>query len=496
MAPVSKHEANNIFAMQQAKDREACRLATANAALPTINPTQEAENTPSMRFSFALPENNTFKRDRFRRAISNKKSSLPKKSSPLARAPDLVLNQNFQQLSFNENEENFDGDTVAAPESFYQTWLHQPINTGKSAPLAYPSLSPPKQAVPAKQSIIPTKKQRTGFGLSYTDSMIYASDHDTETESDDETVLAPETSSLKPQTLPTNATFSFTSCSSFSALVLRAPGSFYTARPQRRLPCTSATREDTLRIKAAATALLKFEESMDIYGALVVRLERMIKQDKAASATDCARKLRDFLRGSEEVRVLMGEVRAVVRHEGEWGEWMVDAVGTGVMHVKGVGFRRQRRVCDDMSSLLRTNMTTCLLRSCIRVSRLRLALRSTTKFHVESTGSSRTLHSLSSGVTYVMAGIAQAAMITSFGDHGGNFEVTNGKFPPLTAALSYTPRCDSVWSQVSPDGPRSREITRVSVYNNQYSDRATSVYDGYYYPGVCPDGYYMVTITE
>jgi hypothetical protein len=128
--------------------------------------------------------------------------------------------------------------------------------------------------------------------------------------------------------------------SSFSdVVVVRDVGSFHVAKPQRRLPCTTATREDAVAIKYAARALLVYAESSDIYGGLIERLERMVQREGGAGAEACAIRLRDFLVRTQEERVETGESERVVEHEVEWAEWLVRASGSGVMHVKGVGCR-------------------------------------------------------------------------------------------------------------------------------------------------------------
>ncbi|KAF1829392.1 hypothetical protein BDW02DRAFT_592658 [Decorospora gaudefroyi] len=132
-------------------------------------------------------------------------------------------------------------------------------------------------------------------------------------------------------------------------VVLRDVGSFHLARPQRILPCTRATREDTLRLKLHARSLVdKFAESADVQAQLLGRLERMVYReqqnsfsvvDGAGSIVRCALKLRDFLLRVKEDRVETGEHRAVVEHEIEWAKWLVDASDTGVMHARSEGCR-------------------------------------------------------------------------------------------------------------------------------------------------------------
>ncbi|KAF1946979.1 hypothetical protein EJ02DRAFT_449962 [Clathrospora elynae] len=134
-------------------------------------------------------------------------------------------------------------------------------------------------------------------------------------------------------------------------VVLRDVGSFHLARPQRILPCTNATREDTVRSKVKAEALFsKYPSSPDIQTQLLIRLERMVTTEYQTNFTDdddtaatstfrCALKLRDFLLKVKEERIKTGELRGVVEHEIEWVEWMVEASRTGVMHVRTKGCR-------------------------------------------------------------------------------------------------------------------------------------------------------------
>jgi hypothetical protein len=131
------------------------------------------------------------------------------------------------------------------------------------------------------------------------------------------------------------------------AVVLRDVGSFHIAKPQKRLSCTTATREDTIRIKHMASQLLKYSESSTVCELLMARLERMVcaalkKPDRrghnvAATATHCALKLRDHLVKGKEGRVETGELEQVADHEIEWAKWLVEASCTGVMHLKVPG---------------------------------------------------------------------------------------------------------------------------------------------------------------
>jgi hypothetical protein len=187
----------------------------------------------------------------------------------------------------------------------------------------------------------PTKK-REGYGFSYSESLWYDSDEypDTECEWD----LTDDKSSV--QTSPEMSLIE--QDSSFDdVVVMRDVGSFHLARPQRILPCTRATREDTIRLKQLAKNLFKWDESGDVYAGLVERLERMVyaaierrRTDGNApfpSVTNCALKLRDFLVTVQDDRMETGETRRFVEHEVEWARWLVEASRTGVMHLKTKG---------------------------------------------------------------------------------------------------------------------------------------------------------------
>jgi len=225
-----------------------------------------------------------------------------------------------------------------------------------AANITVPSTKPPK---------------RVGYGFSYSDpafntftSDMPDTDSEGEAEADDEgkddeqpkplpgasvdsfQVRFDQAQKVEMRNIPVNNTFTFAATPQdepADLVVLRSMGSFNLTKPQRILPCTSATREDTIRVKAAANALLKFDESADIYGALAARLERMVqaamKQNggKAVDMGASARKLRDFVFSTIEARVETGEMRGLVEHECEWVQWFVLACTSGVMHVKTSG---------------------------------------------------------------------------------------------------------------------------------------------------------------
>jgi hypothetical protein len=213
--------------------------------------------------------------------------------------------------------------------------------------LEKPNLSPSTKAPPkAPDPSVFTRpghgKKREGYGFSYSESLWVDSDEypDTECEWD----LTDDKSSA--QTSPELSLIE--QDSSFDdVVVMRDVGSFHLARPQRILPCTRATREDTIRLKQSAKNLFKWDESGDVYAGLVERLEKMVyaaierrrTNDEALfpSVTSCALKLRDFLIKIQEERIETGESRRFVEHEGEWTKWLVEASRTGVMHLKTKG---------------------------------------------------------------------------------------------------------------------------------------------------------------
>lgn len=230
----------------------------------------------------------------------------------------------------------------------------------------------PVQAVRSQPSIpvIPRlskpkpKPKREGYGFSYSETFMYDSDDypDTECEWEPEK----QTTKSPPHSAPHNPYLNWDGTpyidrpvsresattiedQSFNDLVvLRDVGSFHLSKPQRVLSCTSATREDTVRLKRQAKKLMtKFEESSEVQAELLTRIERMLygEQQKTGVLTatnsmlHCALKLRDFLLKTKEERIETGEHRTTVEHEVEWIKWLVDASRTGVMHVRTEGCR-------------------------------------------------------------------------------------------------------------------------------------------------------------
>ncbi|KAF2261172.1 hypothetical protein CC78DRAFT_535882 [Lojkania enalia] len=112
------------------------------------------------------------------------------------------------------------------------------------------------------------------------------------------------------------------------------------------LPCTRATFADTVHYKRLALSLLQYRESESIYSSLMTRLERMHQMEPTLAAREhrrpmpidqLARKLRNFVRTTAQARIETGEFPKVVRHEGEWVEWIYGAAKRGVLHAPGNG---------------------------------------------------------------------------------------------------------------------------------------------------------------
>ncbi|KAF1361993.1 hypothetical protein EJ07DRAFT_175174 [Lizonia empirigonia] len=240
---------------------------------------------------------------------------------------DKVLNRSFSELLVTNAQNNFTGPL-------------QHHYTDTPSDLSSESNHESKAPDPSVFSH-PTKK-REGYGFSYSEPLWYESDEYPDTECDwdpnDEGPAAP---------FPQGGAL-FDQDSSFEDIVvMRDIGSFHIAKPQRVLPCTKATREDTMRLKQRAKMLFKWDESGDVYAELVGRLERMVYNDlerkignydtSIPSVVECASKLRDFLQRTKEERVETGESRRAAEHEIEWATWLEEASRTGVLHLKTRG---------------------------------------------------------------------------------------------------------------------------------------------------------------
>ncbi|KAF2128367.1 hypothetical protein P153DRAFT_35756 [Dothidotthia symphoricarpi CBS 119687] len=273
-------------------------------------------------------------------------SSLPPKKSPARPhgtvAPDAALTSTFTGLLVTADKDNITKHTQQVP---------------LKAPHDSPPTTTETHGIPDPSVFTRPSKSREGYGFSYSESLWCDSDEypDTEcdwdasdTESDD---MDPD--SGPPIFIEPNSSFD-------DMVVMRDVGSFHIAKPQKALPCTQATREDTIRLKMQAKVLFKWRESGDVYAQLTSRLERMIygemeklergvegsgeslasgKTYQMPSMTDCAVRLRDFLLRIRDERVETGESRRFVEHEIEWVGWLVEASRVGVMHLKTVGCR-------------------------------------------------------------------------------------------------------------------------------------------------------------
>jgi hypothetical protein len=292
-------------------------------------------------------------------------------SLPPARAqiPQADINRSFEGLSFDNASKATAAlvQTKCKRTSRTPTLPHKPQRTGygfsyadsrfysdvQHSPTPQPN-SPAVGRMPGMASIPElTKPKKAGYGFSYSDDMFYDSEEypDTECEWDAEPapVKQPEHKQKRARVASSNkAPTVIRQDTSFAdTVVVRDVGSFHVARPQKRLSCTTATREDTIRVKHAANLLLKYEESVEVCERLMARLERMVyaalkKPDRrghnfAATATHCALKLRDFLVNNKQERMDTGELQHAVDHEIEWAKWLVEASCTGVMHLKVPG---------------------------------------------------------------------------------------------------------------------------------------------------------------
>jgi hypothetical protein len=206
----------------------------------------------------------------------------------------------------------------------------------------YTEGSPDLSSDPGKDPKVPVPsvfsrpgKKREGYGFSYSEPPF-----DSDEYPDTDSGLDPEEEEQTPPLaglLNQNTSFD-------DIVVMRDVGSFHLAKPQRKLSCTKATREDTIRLKVQAENLNKYDGSEDVSSALVRRLERMARIDverkmrnherSIPSVALLASKLKDFLERNVEERVATGESRRAVKHEVEWATWLVDASRAGVMHLK------------------------------------------------------------------------------------------------------------------------------------------------------------------
>jgi hypothetical protein len=166
-----------------------------------------------------------------------------------------------------------------------------------------PQFTPSQQPQPPELS--KPRKKRERYGFSYPETFMYDSDEypDTEYGSDDEEqsteLRTQQTNPPANRSVNRNRFFSFDTSEQTSRpasrgstatipdqpfnglIVVRDVGSFHLTRPQRILPCTQATREDTVCVKHIASELIdKHEEAENIQTALLSRLERMVHTEQ------------------------------------------------------------------------------------------------------------------------------------------------------------------------------------------------------------------------
>ncbi|RMZ73158.1 replication factor c subunit 3 [Pyrenophora seminiperda CCB06] len=272
----------------------------------------------------------------------------PKQVIPQAETHDVQLRFSFSTDS-DEDSEQEDSDNTFT-EGLSQLSMENQGNSSASS--SFEKASPvQRQLTTAQPPQSEPKPKREGYGFSYSDSFMFDSDDypDTECEWEPEKPEGSRGSAPYNPYLNRDGTISGTSFEngSFDELVvLRDVGSFHLDRPQRRLSCTRATREDTVRLKRQAKMLMaKFDESSDVQAQLLARVERMVHAERQKTGdtpgpnlmTHCALKLRDYLLKSKADRIETGEHRTHVEHEIEWIKWLVEASRTGVMHVRTEG---------------------------------------------------------------------------------------------------------------------------------------------------------------
>lgn len=203
------------------------------------------------------------------------------------------------------------------------------------------------------------KKNREGYGFSYTDSLFQdsfdshrttgggdASDGETAVDADlySETEFPPGHASPRPNAGVNLFQPSFDGLLSTNLIVVRDIGSFHIARPERKFKCTVANQEITIYMQHLAKGLMAYTESQDVSSNLLERMERMymaamkepgntkkLSQDLVLQS---AKKLRDFLVKVKKERIATGEFKSYVQHEIEWAQWLVKASENGVMHAK------------------------------------------------------------------------------------------------------------------------------------------------------------------
>lgn len=259
----------------------------------------------------------------YRPELSPIESPTKRLTPPRAASDDKPLNRSFSELLVTDTQNNFTG-----PLQHRYTEASPDVSSDPNH----------DRKVPDPSVFSHPGKKREGYGFSYSEPLWCDSDEYPDTECGWDSKDDEQTSPL-PALSDQDNSFD-------DIVVVRDVGSFHVARPQRTLQCTIATREDTIRLKEQAKSLNKWNESPDVYSALVGRLERMVcadmkrkrhNRDFIPSVRQCARKLWAHLRRHLEERVETGESRRAVEHELEWATWLLDASRTGVMHIKTKG---------------------------------------------------------------------------------------------------------------------------------------------------------------
>jgi hypothetical protein len=313
--------------------------------------TEQQQERIELRFSFSQPAEEDEPGPKYRR-----RRNVFVESQAARSYPEKILNQSFTNLSFEKINEA-PSPVLRATSTATKNFSRSPVDYANKAKAtevwarstahhvrSRQNTPQPQPTTISHMPVIPelSKPKREGYGFSFSESAFYDSDEYPDTECDFESPTDPDDNAA-----PTPPSFPVSDCSFDDLVVVRDVGSFHLARPQRRLPCTTATREDTVRLKLAAKNLLKYTESQDIYAGLVTRLERMVRtsfQDSgsdsstsSATAAYCVVKLLNFLLKVKMDRIETGEVQMFVEHEIEWAKWLVEASQAGVMHLRGVG---------------------------------------------------------------------------------------------------------------------------------------------------------------
>lgn len=251
----------------------------------------------------------------------------------------------FPSFGDSENSEIKNGVNDPSNKTSSKTLAPAPIEKKQRFP---PVLTLPQQK----------KRKREGYGFSYSDTIWQDSDEypdtddgeldgDTDVEPDDSASSTPGTkheADPNQKTDSSNVTNSSAERSFNDVVVVRPLGSFHVAKPQRKFPCTAATREDTIRSRVRAKRLIKrYPQSPEIQANMLSRVERMVRAavkegEESGTGRDsltykCSERLWTFLGRSKVERLATGEGIKLVEHEGEWANWLLESSRTGVLHV-------------------------------------------------------------------------------------------------------------------------------------------------------------------